>query len=361
MNLQHLGWNNFFEAAFRTYAQSNQLVGRVSAEHRNLYEVLTPLGTLSASVAGKFQHRAQTASDFPSVGDWVLITKHEGEHKATIHTVLPRKTRFSRNVAGTVDTEQIIAANIDVAFIASSVNKDFNLRRLERYLAMAWDGGATPIIVLTKADLCTNIEEYKKAVESIAWGIPIHAISALHKEGIDALLSYVGEGVTGAVLGSSGVGKSTLINALAGNDILKVRAIGHYKDKGQHTTTHRQMIVLPNNGILIDTPGMRELQLWHGEHGVHHVFESIEELLGTLQKQCRFPNCGHTTEPGCAIQNALREGVIERERYASYQKLQREISWQQRRQHRQEKLAERKHSKKPYNRTEEKTRYKDNW
>lgn len=354
MNMHILGWNNFFEAAFRTSAQEHHQVGRVAAEHKNLYELYTPSGVFSAAVSGRFQHRAQAPSDFPAVGDWVVITENKEERKAIIHAVLPRKSRFSRSAAGSKPNEQIVAANIDVVFIASSVNKDFNLRRIERYLAMAWEGEAIPVVVLTKSDLSNAVEERIQAVQRIARDVPIHAVSALHKQGLDELLPYLGSGVTIAVLGSSGVGKSTLVNAIVGEDILKVSAIGHYKDKGQHTTTHRQMVLLPNGGVFIDTPGMRELQLWHGEQGVQQAFGTIEELLGELQQQCHFPNCGHTTESGCAIQKALDDGTLDEERYASYQKLQKEILWQKRKKNYEERVVIRKQSKKPYNRRTEK-------
>lgn len=355
MNTKILGWNNFFEAAFRAHAQEHHQVGRVSAEHKNLYELYTPSGVLSAVVSGRFQHRAQAASDFPAVGDWVLITENKEECKAVIHAVLPRKSRFSRNAAGGKPNEQIVAANIDIVFIASSVNKDFNLRRIERYLAMAWEGETMPVVILTKSDLCNTVEEHIQAVQNIARDVPIHAVSALHNRGLDELSPYIGEGVTIAVLGSSGVGKSTLVNAMVGENILEVSSIGHYKDKGQHTTTHRQMVLLPSGGVFIDTPGMRELQLWHGEQGLQQAFSTIEELLDKLQQQCRFPNCSHTMESGCAIQKALDDGLLDEQRYASYQKLQKEVFWQQRKKKNEEKVAMRKHSKKPYNRKMEKS------
>lgn len=352
MNVEILGWNDSFAAAFTAYTDKHYEVGRVSAEHKTLYEVITTRGTMPAIVSGKFLHTAQTPSEFPAVGDWVVLTINEAEQKALIHGILPRKSRFSRTAAGNTPNEQIIAANVDTLFIVSSLNRELNVRRIERYITMAWESGAAPVLVLSKADLCTDIDSCIQAVEEVAWGIPIHIVSAVQGDGIEELQQYFREGSTIVVLGSSGVGKSTLLNAIIGEDVLKTSDIAHYKDRGRHTTTHRQMVVLPGRGILIDTPGMRELRLHDDGENVSRTFADIE----TLMQNCRFVDCTHNGEPGCAVDSAIDDGTLDPDRYESFLKQQREAAHYRRKQLRSERVQTRKNVKTPYDRKMEKLR-----
>lgn len=322
-NLQTMGFKPFFEESFVSYADQGYTVGRVALEHKHLYRVYTEQGDLLADVAGKLRYQAAGRQDFPAVGDFVVMSVRPEEGKATIHAVLPRTSKFSRKIAGTTTEEQIVAANVDTVFLVNALNNDFNLRRIERYLIMAWESGATPVIILSKADLCEDVEERLAQVESIAIGVPIHIISSVQNEGIDALLPYVGPGQTVALLGSSGVGKSTLTNRLVGREVQLVNEAREGDDRGRHTTTHREMIQLPQGGLMIDTPGMRELQLWEADEGFSDSFADIEEIA----ENCRFRDCTHKSEPGCAVQGALREGVLDQGRYNSYVKLQRELAY----------------------------------
>lgn len=243
--------------------------------------------------------------------------------KATIHSILPRKSKFSRQSVGGITTEQIVAANIDTVFLVSGLDGDFNPRRIERYLVLAWESGANPVILLNKADLCQNLEECLNQVENIALGVPIITISAANSQGLDALKTYLQPGKTVALLGSSGVGKSTITNQLKGEAVQKVKAVRQGDDRGRHTTTHRELIVLPNGSLIIDTPGMREIQIWASEDSLHSTFEDIE----ILAQECRFRDCQHINEPGCAIQQALQDGKLDYSRFSSYQKLQKELDY----------------------------------
>ena len=263
------------------------------------------------------------------------------ENKGLIHGILPRKTKFSRKVAGNTTEEQLVAVNIDTVFILNALNGDFNIRRLERYLTMAWESGARPVVVLSKADLCEDIEEKLLQVENMACGVPIHIISSIKREGLQTLAQYLGQGKTIALLGSSGVGKSTLANSLMGTAAVKTQAVRETDDRGKHTTTYRELHMLPSGGLIIDTPGMRELQLWGSEEGIQEAFEDIEEIF----KSCRFNNCSHEKEPGCAIQEALLEGELDESRWQSYRKLQKELLFLQGKQELQVRLAAKKSHK----------------
>jgi ribosome biogenesis GTPase / thiamine phosphate phosphatase len=321
--LEKYGWNDFFKKSFEPYQLKGFSVGRVFVEHTHLYRLYTEFGELLGEVSGKLRHETSEYKDFPSVGDWVVITPRPQEGTATIHSILPRKSKFSRKIAGTLTQEQVIAANIDTLFIVMSLNYDFNLRRLERYLIMAWESGASPVIILNKADLCDDVEEKISQVEAIAFGIPVHAISSVTKQGFDDLNSYFSEGVTVALSGSSGVGKSTIINQLAGEDIQVVKEIRDDDSKGRHTTTHRELILLKQDGLIIDTPGMREFQLWDANEGAQETFTDIE----SLSKHCRFNDCRHKNEPGCAVKEAINTGTLSFERYENYLKLQKELKY----------------------------------
>jgi ribosome biogenesis GTPase len=313
VNLTNIGFNFYFEEQFEKYRSQGYHVGRVALEHKHVYRVYTELGELLSEISGKMRHQSIAREDYPAVGDWVIISPRVEEEKATIHAVLTRKSKFSRKVAGTTTEEQIIATNIDTVFLVIALNHDFNVRRIERYLIMAWESGATPVIILSKADLCINIDERIKEVESVAIGVPIHVISSEQNVGLDKLAPYMKQGHTVALLGSSGVGKSTLINRMYGQEIQKVKEVREGDDRGRHTTTHRELILLPNGGILIDTPGMREFQLWESGDSFSNTFEDVE----TLAKHCFFVDCQHQKEPKCAILQALTEGSLEQSRWES--------------------------------------------
>ncbi len=342
MNLKQLGWNQYYEEAFKHYSNKEYTVGRIALEHKGMYRVFCEDGNLLAEVTGKMRHEAKESSDFPAVGDWVVITSRKEEQKATIHAVLPRRSKFSRKKAGLTTEEQLVATNIDTVFLVNALNTDFNLRRLERYLLMAWESGANPVIILSKSDLCDNVDQKIREAESVALGVPIHAISAEKKEGLEQLAPYIQEGKTIALLGSSGTGKSTLTNVLYGESILEVKSIREDDDKGRHTTTHRELVLLNGGGIIIDTPGMRELQLWDADEGISHSFTDIEELAA----QCKFTDCEHKSEPSCAVQEAISNKTLSKERFASYQKLQRELAYLNRKENQRAALAEKSKWKK---------------
>ncbi|WP_376774454.1 ribosome small subunit-dependent GTPase A [Paenibacillus eucommiae] len=342
MSLEAMGWAGFFEEAFETYKQEGYAAGRVLLEHKHMYRVYTEAGDFLAEVSGKLRHRALSRGDYPAVGDWVVVSVRPEEERATIHAVLPRKSKFSRKVAGQVTEEQVVAANVDTVFLLSAMNQDFNLRRIERYLVLAWESGAAPVIVLSKADLCENPESLIVEVESVAIGVPIHVTSSLENQGISELSEYVSHGKTAALLGSSGVGKSTLINRMYGRDIQETGGIREDDDKGKHTTTHRELVALPGGGLLIDTPGMRELQLWEASDGLSSSFQDVEEL----ERNCYFQDCNHQNEPGCAVKLALQEGTLGSDRYASYLKLQKELAYLARKEDKGLQLAEKNKWKK---------------
>ena len=297
-------------------------LARVTEQHRDLYKVAGERGMLQAGVSGSFLYRANGGPDFPAVGDWVMIDREDdGAGNAVIHHVLTRKSFFERKAAGTGNEIQMVAANIDTVFICMSLNADFNLRRLERYLSIAWNSMATPVIVLTKADLCADLEDRLAEVSKVSVGTDVAVCSSKEEKGYEEVRSYIKEGKTIAFIGSSGVGKSTLINRLMGSDVLTTKEIREDDGKGRHATTHRQLLVLPGGGIVIDTPGMRELQL--DSANLTRAFMELDELAG----QCRYRDCTHTSEPGCAVRRAIEAGTLEKERLESYRKLQKEMGY----------------------------------
>jgi len=323
MNIESLGWHAFFEEHFAPFREEGLLPARVGCEHRGAYVVYGEHGELLAEVSGRFLHDAHGRSDFPAVGDWVAIEPRAEEARATIRALLPRRGAFSRKIAGAETQEQVVAANVDTAFLVSGLDgvRNFNLRRIERYLTLAWESGATPVIVLNKTDVCEDVEARVREVEAVAFDVPIHPTSATDRLGLDALRGYLAPGQTCAFFGSSGVGKSALINVLLGGERQDVGEVREDDGRGRHTTTRRELILLPTGGIVIDTPGMRELQLWSDEGTIDGAFADVEELAA----QCRFTDCTHQTEPGCAARQAVEDGALEPGRLQNYLKLQREV------------------------------------
>jgi len=317
INLVNYGLNANFEQAGKT--AKGLALARVTEQHHNLYRIVTTQGERQATVAGKFAHENTDPTSFPAVGDWALVTL--SADIAVIHQVLPRQSVLAREAVGDRKAGQVIAANVDTIFICMSLNADFNVRRMERYLTMAWDSQAMPVIVLTKADLCDDLPAKLAALSEVSMGVDVIVCSAKTGAGYDKVVAQVPAGRTVAFVGSSGVGKSTLINRLMGQTVLATKTIRADDDKGRHATTFRQLLVLPTGGIVIDTPGMRELQLYTGD--LERTFADI----ATLATQCKFRNCTHTSEPGCAVQAAIQSGTLTTERFESYQKLQREMAY----------------------------------
>lgn len=312
------GWNTQFQADFLPFQVQGFWPGRVIAEHRQHLIVITPQGEAVAVVSGKLRYRAQSRADYPAVGDWVVLSPFQSGERAKVQAVLPRQTRISRKSAGDEMSEQIIGANIDTLFIVSSLNQDFNMRRLERYLVLAKNSGAQTVLVMNKADLCENIPARLAQLATISQDIPILVVSALEPESVVPLQAYLAPGKTLAMIGSSGVGKSSLLNALTQQQVQRVQPIRQRDARGRHTTVHRQLFVLPDNqGLILDSPGIREIQLWEGGEGLDSAFSDIQ----TLVSHCRFRDCRHEKEPECAVNEALASGILDKKRWRNYLKL----------------------------------------
>ena len=315
-NLYKWGLSVLFEQQAQIY--EGMFLARVTEQRRNLYRVVCENGFLQATVSGKFMHEAHSDADYPAVGDWVTICVENDA--AVIHYVLPRKSVFGRRAVGTVNESQIIASNIDTVFICMALNTDYNLRRLERYLSIAWDSGATPVIVLTKSDLCENLEQKRAEVLEISSGASVIVCSNLEQGGYNDVTQHINQGETIAFIGSSGVGKSTLINYLLGQDVLATKEVRN-DGKGRHTTTHRQLMLLPCGGLVMDNPGMRELG------AVSADLEKTFADIGAFAEQCRFSDCSHTSEPGCAVRAAIEDGILNAARLGNYNKIQMEAGY----------------------------------
>ena len=313
-NLERLGWNDEIARTFESAAAGLE-PGRVAVQHRGLWMVVTERDEVLVEITGRLRHAADPG-ELPVVGDWV------GLRDGLIDAVVPRASKFSRKTPWTAVAEQVLVANVDVAFLVMGLDdRDFNVRRLERYLTTAWEGGATPVVVLNKTDLAYDLAQQLGEAETVAFGVPVHAVSAETGEGVDELRRHFAGNLTVALLGSSGVGKSSLINRLLGEERFRIGEV-RSDGRGRHTTTHRELVPVPGGGVIIDTPGLRELQLWDADDGLDQAFVDVAELIA----QCRFSDCEHRTEPGCAVKAALADGSLSPDRWESYQKLQRELA-----------------------------------
>ncbi len=322
MPLEAFGWDDALERAWESWAgRSDVQPGRVLIEFNYLYRVQTPQGDVEVVLAGRLKHEAETRGALPAVGDWVVVRRRADESRGAIVAVLPRRSWFSRRMAGHVTDEQVVAANVDAVFVVMGLDGDFNLRRLERYLLLARESGASPVVLLTKPDLAPEPAALVAEAAAVAGGVPIHVLNPKANQGVEQVAPYVAAGRTGALLGSSGVGKSTIVNCLVGRDVRRTRDVRASDSRGRHTTTHRELVVLPGGGLLIDTPGMRELQLWDVATAVGETFDDIQALADG----CRFTDCRHRDEPRCAVKAAVEDGRMPATRLASYLKLQEEL------------------------------------
>jgi ribosome biogenesis GTPase / thiamine phosphate phosphatase len=321
LSVAALGWTDRHAAQFAPYAERGLVPGRVGVAYGATYRVYLDGAETLADLSGRMRHEARTRRDLPAVGDWVAVRRGAPRERPSIRAILPRTSVFSRKVAGQETQEQVMAANVDTAFLIAGLDHDFNLRRLERYLAMAWESGAAPVIVLNKADVAGDAEARRREVEQIATGVPVHVISSKYGSGLDALAPYLLSGRTIALLGSSGVGKSTLINRLLGTERQRTRDVREKDSRGRHTTSYRELVPIAGGALLIDTPGMRELQLWDAGEGVQETFDDIR----TLSAGCYFSDCRHDSEPRCAVKAAVEDGRIAADRLANYLKIQREL------------------------------------
>ncbi|HSC26282.1 MAG TPA: ribosome small subunit-dependent GTPase A [Vicinamibacterales bacterium] len=341
MDLSALGWTPGLAEAFAPHAAKGLVPARVALEHTHIYRVATGKSEWLARVVGRLRHLATSRVDYPAVGDWVAVEPPSHGGDARIRAVLPRSSRFSRRAAGDPTEEQIVAANIDTVFLVGGLDRDFNPRRIERYLVVAWESGASPVVVLNKADLADDPETFVEEVRRLAPAVPVHAVSCRVPGSLDVLRTYLGQGRTGALLGSSGVGKSTIVNQLVGYDLLHTRDVRVADSRGRHTTTARQLVLLPDGGVLIDTPGLRELQLWDTGGAIRSTFGDVEALAET----CRFRDCRHRDEPGCAVREAVEAGELAEERVASYHKLRDEQEYQTRQQDERAQLEEKRRAR----------------
>jgi ribosome biogenesis GTPase len=342
MMLKALGWDAERAIEIEPWSgKPGHEPGRVLIGFNYLYRVGIEGGEIDVVLAGRLKHHAERQGELPAVGDWVVVRKQHEEDRGAIVAVLPRRSRFSRRTAGNVTDEQVVAANIDVIFIVMGLDDDFSVRRLERYLLMARESGAAPVVLLTKPDLSADLPADVAEVAAAAGDVPVHVVSPKHNQGLEHLGPYVAAGRTAALLGSSGVGKSTIINRLVGSDVRKTREVRESDSKGRHTTTHRELVVLPDGGLMIDTPGMRELQLWDASESVRGTFDDIEALA----VGCHFTDCRHRDEPRCAVKAAVEDGRLTPDRLASYLHLQDELAYLARQQDERAQIEEKRKGK----------------
>jgi ribosome biogenesis GTPase len=342
MPLVDLGWDDSRARDLEPWAgKAGFQPGRIIIGFNYLYRVGVDGGEVEAVLAGRLKHRAESQGELPAVGDWVVLRKGPDEPRGAIVAVLPRRSRFSRRMAGNVTGEQVVAANVDVIFVVMSLDHDYSVRRLERYLLMARESGATPVVLLTKPDLCADVPALVADVVAASGDVPVHVLSPKLNQGIEQVAPYVTSGRTAALLGSSGVGKSTIINCLVGTDVQKTRAVREADSKGRHTTTHRELVTLPRGGLMIDTPGMRELQLWDASESVRGTFDDVE----TLAANCHFTDCRHRDEPRCAVKAAVEEGRLTADRLDSYLTLQDELAHLARQQDERLQIEEKRRAK----------------
>ncbi|MDD5629144.1 MAG: ribosome small subunit-dependent GTPase A [Elusimicrobia bacterium] len=321
------GWTSYCAQQTPTQDPDGSIPARIVSEQRGLYQALTAQGELTVELSGRLRHEALSPQELPAVGDWVALRLAPDNQFGLILQVMPRKSRISRGAPGRTAQEQILAANVDTAFVVTTADKDFNPRRLERYLAVIWDGAARPVILINKIDLCADSAGLLAQAGLAFPGVDIHPISALQGQGLGPLSAYLKPERTCVMLGSSGVGKSTLLNRIIGKDVARLGAVRQADQRGRHTTTSRQMFILPSGGLLIDTPGLRELRLGKADDGLRRAFADI----GSLSQRCRFRDCRHIDEPGCAVLAALQNGTLARSHYDNYLKLQKEQDYQRRR------------------------------
>lgn len=339
--IDDFGWHDGWATQFASLAIAGSLPGRVLREYRHRYTIQTAQGVLDGEVTGTFRHAHPRQEDFPAVGDWVAVVPVPGEEKGRIHAVLPRVSAFRRPAPGRTSEIQVMAANVDTVFLVSGLDGDFNLRRIERYLTMAYDSGANPVIVLNKCDLEPDLAGRICDVEGVAYGVPIHGVSSLDGTGLDELRSYIQPGKTLVCLGSSGAGKSSLVNALLGTTVMETGEVREDDSRGRHTTTHRELFSLPGGGLIIDTPGIRELQVSGSGENLEAAFGDVEAYVGS----CQFRDCTHSGERGCAVEAAMEAGDLAPERFEAYRKLQREMAYTERRHSENYVYEERKRSR----------------
>ena len=342
MQLREIGWDEGFSHHFDEWTgKPHMQPGRVVLAFNYMFRVYVAGGELDAVLAGRLKHRAGRRSELPAIGDWVAVRKRPDDERGSIVAVLPRRSRFSRKLAGQVTDEQVVAANVNVVFIVMALDDDFSVRRIERYLLLAQDSGAAPVVLLTKPDVAADVPALVAEVTAVAGSTPVHVLSPKFNEGIEQVAHYLTPGRTGALLGSSGVGKTTIINRLVGTDARRTRDVRGSDSKGRHTTTNRELVVLPNGGLLIDTPGMREIQLWDVGAAVSETFDDVEQLASA----CHFTNCRHRDEPRCAVKRAVDDGALAPDRLESYLKLQDELAHLARQQDERAQIEHKRRSK----------------
>lgn len=321
MELDNYGWRACFQSAMAEHAIEESIPGRVVAQDRGVSRLVTELGEISATVGAGLRREAADRTELPSIGDWVAV-RPAGDTWSIVE-VLPRQTAFVRKAAGARAEPQVVAANVDTVFLVTGLDGDFNLRRIERYVAVAHASGARPVVVLNKADVCDRLDEVIASVRSRSGGAQTVAMSARNDDPESVLAPWLSAGETVALIGSSGVGKSTIANRLLGGEVLRTGAVREHDQRGMHTTTRRELVMLPGGAMLIDTPGMRELSVWTDEESIRAAFDDVAEVAA----DCRFADCRHDGEPGCAVAEAIADGRMDADRFAHFRTLEKEAAF----------------------------------